>query len=423
MGSLVLELELELDPPPKGSLVQLDRLAVNTGNGGSSTGSGTPWSSSSRTRSARSTPRRPASRMSLAAAFEHDRERAEYGDSTGLSSPRSPGDEDGWRDQGDAELQLLRDGMARSAKLVTQLQGLDRGGAATSPTAATSATTEPPSASSAVDIEDRLHQHLQRLAESERARDEQSREAAALVREIESLRGDGLDDSVDWSWVSVLNVPVKAVATLGWTGDAPRSASPSDDDESEEEEEDDEDAHTTPRARRRRQTALQGRNASPTSPSPSPLAPATPTSPHSPLSPMSPLTPTAPAGRFTASQARSTSTFTAPLPRSTRDLAHGTALAAATLSQLGESVSLALALTSGAARSVRGVRAAATAARERDEHEDACRRGVEGWEARVVAGDVPDARSECAALVEGFQRSLEVYEAQMTELRSRGRAL
>lgn len=338
--------------------------------------------------SPRSTPLRSVSRRSLA-------------------SDPDPGEDD---DGDGADLVVLRETMEGSARLVDLLRGLDRPVLpTTSPVQATSGSLldSPPPL-----LEDRLHLHLQRLTDSERARDEQTREAAALVREIEGLRGEALDGDIDWTWMEVLAPVSKLLPSApGWTGEASGVSDHHDGNESDHSDEYEfhpmsnghADTQATPRAARRsRKPTFE------TSPSPSPFSPLTPTTPFSPLSP---TTPTLPA------------TTTTTLPRLAHALAGDTLSLSSTLGALHESTQLTLALSSGAQRSARGVRAAVTSAREREVTEEHCRKAVDGWEARVAVGDVPDATAICEALVRGFQERLDEYEVKMREVRERMRAV
>ncbi|WOO81520.1 uncharacterized protein LOC62_03G005042 [Vanrija pseudolonga] len=218
-------------------------------------------------------------------------------------------------------------------------------------------------ASGAAALEERLSAHLSHLAEAERARDEQVREAGVLLRELEAVRGEGID--ADLSWVDELGLggalDDDGPAGPGWTGDR-----------------------------------VPG-NKKLLSPSP----------------PGSPLSPTF---RQHAAEAAAAS----PLPRAAAELSHGTASLARSLAGLSDSAGLALALSNGAARQVRGVRIGVSSWREREETEAECLAGVEAWEARAAAGELPDVRRVADALVKGFADMLDDVERRMREARRVG---
>lgn len=262
------------------------------------------------------------------------------GNGNAARTPDDPSDDesdDSLPPQSSKALAALQDSLSHSARFVALLRG-------------------PAGAANA--LEERLSTHLSHLAEAERTRDEQVREAALLLRELEAVRGEGID--ADLTWVDGLAALDDGLAQLGpgWTGDR-----------------------------------VPGRKA---------FSP-----PGSPLSP-------------TFRQHVAEAAASSPLPRAAAELSHGTASLAASLAGLSDSAGLALALSNGAARQVRGVRIGVSSWREREETEAECLAGVEAWEARAAAGELPDVRRVADALVKGFADMLDDVERRMSEVRRVG---
>lgn len=212
-----------------------------------------------------------------------------------------------------------------------------------------------------------------KLGESERAREDGIRELHVLLREFESVRGEGLDVDLRLSELAGLG----EASRVGWTGEPDAAPGLGGFGAIEEEDE-------TP-----------------------PASPVSPTTPRSPATPMTPLTPHHAARRGL-------------LPRHTAELATHTASLSASLGAVLESASLSLSsIASTSARQLKGVRVGLRSFKSTQEHEDACAEGVRRFEALAAQGRRPDARAEMQRIMRGFERSLEQAEADLNRARAR----
>lgn len=207
-----------------------------------------------------------------------------------------------------------------------------------------------------------------KLGESERAREDGIRELTVLLREFETVRGEGLDLDLRLSELAGLSESSR----VGWTGEP--DTAPNGFGVIEEEDE-------TP--------------------------PASPISPTTPRSPTTPLTPHHAARRGL-------------LPRHTAELsAHTLSLSASLLSIL-ESANLSLSsIASTSARQLKGVRVGLRSFKSTQDYEDECYEGVRRFEALEEAGRRPDAKMEMRRIMEGFERSLEKAEEEWNRARAR----
>lgn len=349
-------------------------------------------------------------------------------------------------DDEDAALDLapLQSAKAASERMVALLQSLDSGGSSSAGSAGspfhsalssspTRALSLLPSSSrdrdgrplpTGVPLEERLAGYVARVGAAERIRDEQMRETAALIRDLDGLR-EGVVSPEDVAFVDALigreretEREREAESRHGRRRRAPDLKLALDDiTESEGSE------ATSPRSPRSPLSPLDHMNRgvdvqSPTSPSPY-----YPHSPRSPLSPLSPIhrardDPTSPLSPTFASTRPGPSPPSSPKPSS----AHRTPLAAATarlstattdatdaLARLAQASSTAV-QASGAAgethRKLRGLRLGVASLRETAEVEEAAQRGVDAWEAALEAGAAPDVKKVLAALVGGFEERL-----------------
>lgn len=204
-------------------------------------------------------------------------------------------------------------------------------------------------------LERRLASLVSELGDSERRREEGSRELGLLLRDLEGVRGEGLEVDLRLEALAGLGGPSR----VGWTGEVHDGL-----DELAEEDE----------------------------------------SP--PASPLSPTTPTTKARRGL-------------LPRRTAELsAHMTIDLAHSLGTVLERSNLSLASIAGTQRQLKGVRVALRSFRATQDHEDECAAGVARFEEREAAGRRRDVRGEMAQVLEGFERTLERAEADWKRLRS-----
>lgn len=215
-----------------------------------------------------------------------------------------------------------------------------------------------------------------KLGESERAREDGIRELTVLLREFETVRGEGLDLDLRLSELAGLGESSR----VGWTGepDVPISGFGTIEEEDE-----------TP--------------------------PASPVSPTTPRSPTTPLTPHTPHTLHTPHHAQRRGL----LPRHTAELAAHTLSLSASLVSILESANLSLSsIASTSARQLKGVRVGLRSFKATQEHEDECAEGVRRFEALEEAGKRPDAREEMRRIMEGFERSLEQAEEEWNRARA-----
>lgn len=215
-----------------------------------------------------------------------------------------------------------------------------------------------------------------KLGESERAREDGIRELTVLLREFESVRGEGLDIDLRLSELAGLGDSCR----VGWTGE-PEPAFGTIEEEDE-----------TP--------------------------PASPMSPTTPRTPLTPLTPHASHASHTLvphhAQRRGL------LPRHTAELAAHTLSLSASLGAILESANLSLSsIASTSARQLKGVRVGLRSFKSTQEYEDECAEGVRRFEMLEEQGRRPDARAEMEQIMKGFERSLERAEADWIKARAR----
>lgn len=219
-----------------------------------------------------------------------------------------------------------------------------------------------------------------KLGASERAREDGIRELTVLLRELESVRGEGLDVDMRLGELAGLG----DASRVGWTGEPDGPAGFGAIEEEDEGE--------TPPA--------------------SPVSPTTPRSPTTPLTPLTPHTPHTPTPHHAARRGL--------LPRHTAELAAHTLSLSASLGTILESASLSLSsIASTSARQLKGVRVGLRSFKSTQDYEDECYEGVRRFEALEMQGRRPDARAEMQRIMQGFERSLERAEADWNRARAK----
>ncbi|GMK56853.1 hypothetical protein CspeluHIS016_0306930 [Cutaneotrichosporon spelunceum] len=237
-----------------------------------------------------------------------------------------------------------------------------------------------------VPLEERLAGYVSRMGAAERVRDEQTREAAALLRELEGL-------------ASVVTEEDVAYVDLLMEHDSPRRRTPP---LNLIEESDDELSHDDSC-----RSPL-----SPLDPNTNATSPRWPDSPSTPVSlrrrlssPRSPLSPSFPNGMHASSLVPHRSV----LAVATADLGSATGEAADALSKLARASATAVQVNAAASetsRQLRKLRVGVVTLREGVEAEDEAQRGIDAWEAAVASGSVPDVRGVLASLMAGFEERL-----------------
>lgn len=287
-------------------------------------------------------------------------------------------------EESDGELDLgpLRAAQAAGQRMVSLLQALD---CPASPTRDTSALPRDPR----IPLEERLVGFVARMGAAERVRDEQTREAAALLRDLDSMQLVVGEDDLAF------------VDSLMHSDESPRV--------------------------RRRPPALSFRDVdsddeprSPLSPldqnSPmsarwpdSPLSPLHRRRPSSPLSPISPSFPTYLNGVHASPSLAPQPQHRSALVAATAELGVATGDAADALNKLARASSTAVQASASAGemnRQLRKLRVGVASLREGVEAEDAAQRGIDAWETALVTGTVPDVRGVLAGLMAGFEERL-----------------
>lgn len=293
-----------------------------------------------------------------------------------LRVSRRPEADDG--SDGEIDLSPLRAAQAAGQRMVSLLQALD---GPVSPKRDTSLR-DP-----RVPLEERLAGYVARMGLAERVRDEQTREAVALVRDLDSMQ------------VVVGEEDLAFVDSLMYRDESPRAKGRPPALSLRDLESDDERSPLSP--------------LDPNSPMSarwpdSPLSPLHRRRPSSPLSPLSPSFHTSANGVY-QSPSLAPQPHRSALAAATAELGAATGDAADALSKLARASSTAVQASAGAGettRQLRKLRVGVASLREGADAEDAAQRGVDAWEAALEAGSAPDVRGVLAGLMAGFEERL-----------------
>ncbi|CAK9787400.1 hypothetical protein CC85DRAFT_10377 [Cutaneotrichosporon oleaginosum] len=292
----------------------------------------------------------------------------------------------------EVDLAPLRATQAAGQRMLALLQAMDGPGSPSRDTSAVSRDRE----RDRVPLEERLAGHVARMGAAERVRDEQTREAVALVRDLDSMQLIVMEDDLAF------------VDALIHRDQSPRArrrppALNFRDRETIREVDTDDEHERSPLSPLDHNSPLSSRW--PDSPE-SPLHRRRPSSPLSPLSPSFPSLNGAPASPCLAPQPlRHRSTLAA----ATAELGAATSDAAEALNKLARASATAVQASAASGetnRQLRKLRVGVASLREGAEAEEAAQRGIDAWEASIAAGSAPDVRGVLAGLMAGFEERL-----------------
>ncbi|BEI92317.1 uncharacterized protein CcaverHIS019_0411370 [Cutaneotrichosporon cavernicola] len=277
-------------------------------------------------------------------------------------------------------------------------------------------TLDGPSPTHRVPLEERLAGFVSRMGAAERVRDEQTREVAALVRDLEGLQGVVAEEDV--AYVDML---------MDHESPRARRRPPPLQFESDDE------SHQRP-YQRSPLSPLDHNSSSPHAWN-EPLSPLhrRPSSPVSPLhrrpsSPLSPLSPSFPNGTHVHAHSQAQACLAShrsALAAATAELGSATGDAADALNKLAGASTTAIQASAGAgetSRQLRKLRVGVASLRQGIEAEETAQRGIDAWEAALVSGTAPDVRSVLAGLMAGFEERLGEMARAHEGLRMRARA-